>query len=425
MSNASKPDWTIVAHLDYSDRATACCIQQHAGEISVKRLASSAASGKDINRRPVFIGCNDKQQALIMEPSDRSISACDSMPADARFAYAYRDPNSVRIWFMNDGDKDGNDDLVSTNGGSSLSIVANDDGNAIHVDTLGVGRGHHVTTFVAPTANARGIPHRAFVSNLKDGTLQVLGNDPNDSISFLKSIATINLCDPRHEKDGASGIPNNAFPHGMEFSALTGKLYNLNNGYGTVSIVDPLSHEIEDNVPMPISSNLLLSRCGGFLIGKGVDRKANAEHVIGRLCVMDAKQKAVVTVLDIEDFYPSVYRFNPKGDRLYVTAAATGQGVQADNLRTDIVQIYDTSALPALRLIKEVKLAPTTSGRRPIAFLQQGDRAAYVFIPNPSHGSLAILDGDSDEVIDTVDFGDGDIVEFSFSFWHDRNIYGA
>lgn len=425
MSTTSNPNWTIVAHLDYGDHATACCIQQQDGNINVNALDSSAASGKDINRRPVFIGCNDKQQALIMEPTGHTISAVDAMPADARFAYAYRDPASVRVWFMNDGDKEGNDDLTCSAGGSSISIVAKDNGNASHVDTLCVGRGHHVTTFTAPSADAHNIPHRAFVSNLKDGTLHVIGNDPNDSISFLKPIATINLCDPRHEKDGDTGIPNNAFPHGMEFSTLTGKLYNLNNGYGTVSIIDPQSHEVEDSIPMPVSSNLLLSRCGGFLIGKGVDRKSNDEHVIGRLCVLDAKQKEITTVVDIADFYPSVYRFNPKGDRLYVTAAFTGKGVQADNLRTDIVQIYDTSALPKLTLIKEVKLEPTTSGRRPIAFLQQDDVAAYVFIPNPTQGSLAILDGSSDEVLSTVKFGQGDIVEFSFSFWHDRNIYGA
>ena len=140
---------------------------------------------------------------------------------------------------------------------------------------------------------------------------------------------------------------------------------------------------------------------------------------------MDAEAGEITTSLDIQDFYPSVYRFNPEGNKLYVTAAATGKDVQLNNLRTDIVQIYDTSNLPALTLTKELKLEPCLSGRRPIAFLEQENTAPIVFIPNPTQGSLTIIDGETDKIIDTVNIGEGDIKEFSFSFWRDRNIYGA
>ncbi len=176
---------------------------------------------------------------------------------------------------------------------------------------------------------------------------------------------------------------------------------------------------------MEVSSNLLLSRCGNFLIGKGADRKADPEHIMGRLSVLDARKEEISTVLDIQDFYPSVYRFNPKGDKLYVTAAATGKDAQFDNLRTDMVQVYDTSKLPALRLIKEIKLEPCTSGRRPIAFLERCDQAPIIFVPNPTQGSLAVIDGENDEVVEAVDIGAGGIKEFSFYFWNDRNVYGA
>ncbi len=423
--NTSAVDWTIAAHLEYNDKNDVVVVQQQAGEISVTKLDTSAATGQDINHVATFWGINDRGEALVYDPVSKEVSHQTEIASDTRFAYAYRDPNSVRVWFMNDGDKNGNDTLACDGEGSSVTIAAKTNGKAELVDTLCVGRGHHVTTFVGPTAKAGNIPHRAFVSNLKDGVIHVIGNDPNDAVSFLKIIATINLCDPHFEDNADTNIPNNAFPHGMEFSHATGKLYNLNNGYNTVAVIDPLSHEVENSISMKVSSNLLLSRCGNFLIGKGADRKVDPEHVMGRLCVLDARKEEITTVLDIKDFYPSVYRFNPKGDKLYVTAAATGKDVQFDNLRTDIVQIYDTSKLPELSLIKEIKLEECSSGRRPIAFLERGDDAPIVFIPNPTQGSLAIIDGDSDQVINTVSIGDGNIKEFSFSFWNDRAIYGA
>ena len=423
--NTSAVDWTIAAHLEYSDRNDVVIVKQQAGKISIKTLEASAATGLDVNHVPAFWGINDRDEALVFDPVSREVSRQTVLASDTRFAYAYRDPNSVRVWFMNDGDKNGNDTLACAENGASVTIAAKTNGKAEFVETLCAGRGHHVTTFVGPTKTAGGIPHRAFVSNLKDGTIHVVGNDPNDAVSFLKIIATINLCDPRHEESANTNVPNNASPHGMEFSHATGKLYNLNNGYNTVAVIDPLSHEVENAIPIQVSSNLLLSRCGNFLIGKGADRKADLEHVMGRLSVLDARKEEITNVLDIKDFYPSVYRFNPNGDKLYVTAAATGKDAQFDNLRTDIVQVYDTSKLPELRLIKEIKLEQCTSGRRPIAFLERKDIAPMVFIPNPTQGSLAIVDGGTDEIVDTVAIGDANIHEFSFSFWNNRAIYGA
>ena len=424
-NNNSTTDWTVACHLDYGDSGEVVVAQQQDGKITSNTLESSPATGGDVSHKLAFLGINERGEALTFNPSSKEISRGTSVAADARFAYAYRDPNSVRIWFMNDGDKDGNDTLCCDGNGSSVTIAAKTNGNAEFVETICVGRGHHVTTFVGPSEKAKGQPERAFVSNLKDGTISVIGNDPNDAVSFLKIIATINLCDPRHENGKNVDVPNNAFPHGMEFSETTGKLYNLNNGYGTVAVIDPMTHEVEDSTPMKGCSNILLSRCGKFLIGKGADRKTNPEHVMGRLCVLDAEAGEIATSMDIQDFYPSVYRFNPEGNKLYVTAAATGKDVQLNNLRTDIVQIYDTSNLPELTLTKELKLEPCLSGRRPIAFLEQKDTAPIVFIPNPTQGSLTIIDGETDEIIDTVNIGEGDIKEFSFSFWRDRNIYGA
>ena len=419
-------DWTIVCHKNYGNENSVAIVEQHNGEVTVTHLGQSDPIGGDINSCPAFLGVNAKGEAIIMDPATKAISNAHTVPADARFVYAYRDPESTRVWFVNDGDKAGNDTLLCNAKGSSITIVAKEEDRAVQLETLCIGRGHHMTGFTYPTPTTGNIPVRAFSSNLLDGTLSVIGNDPNDPVSFLKVIDTINLFDARFDDGDEMELPNNAFPHGLEFSALTGKLYNLNNGYGTIAVIDPATNEIEKTIEMKCSSNLLLSRCGRYLIGKGADRKGNAEHVMGRLSVVDVVEGRLVTSLDLQDIYPSVYRFNPAGDQLYITTAATGKGAQAENLITDVVQVYDSSALPELKLIKEIKLETTTAGRRPIALLERTTgEAPLIFVPNPTHGTLSIIDGGDDEVIDTVDIGPGDMKEFSFSFWNDRSVYGA
>ena len=168
---------------------------------------------------------------------------------------------------------------------------------------------------------------------------------------------------------------------------------------------------------MKVSSNLLLSPDGRFLIGKGADRKSDPEHVIGRLSIMDAVNNTLTGTVELPDIYPSVYRFSSDGNKLYVTTAATGKGKQRDNLKLDTLLVYDTSALPAIKLIKEVRVGRADCGRRPIAFIDQGEHGVWVFVPNTSDGTLSILDGAADRVLETVTLGKPDLVEINFSFW--------
>jgi len=182
-------------------------------------------------------------------------------------------------------------------------------------------------------------------------------------------------------------------------------------------VINPVSQRIEQRIELEVSSNLLLSPDGRFIIGKGADRKSDAEHVVGRLSVVDALTGSVETVLDVPDLYPSTYRFSPDGGKLYVTSAATGKGVQRDNLKIDVLQVYDASALPALKLIREVPVGRADCGRRPIAFISSAAGAGLVLVPNPSDGTISVLEGDSDETLETVTVSDRPINEFNFSFW--------
>ena len=92
-----------------------------------------------------------------------------------------------------------------------LTVVQGDGENGGSIlKTLCVGRGHHVTTFVSPNADHPKVPHRVFASNLLDGTISVIGNDPADASTYLNVVKTINLCEPEKEDDGVMIAPNNA-----------------------------------------------------------------------------------------------------------------------------------------------------------------------------------------------------------------------
>jgi DNA-binding beta-propeller fold protein YncE len=418
-------EWSFACHLTAGERGSLAVVRRTRGKISVSEVAGAPASGLDEPRRPVLIGLDDADKVLIMDPTSKQVSRVSALPVDAVPAYAYLDTAAGLYWMVNDGDKDTGVDTVQCGGGGSpiTAVQADAAAGARILKTLCIGRGHHVTIFTAPSPRAPAVPRRIFSSNLLDGTLTVIGNDPADTKTYLNVIDVINLCDAAREDGKRDAVPNNAFPHGMAYSPLTGKVYNMNNGYGTVAVIDPVTLNIEATVGMKTSSNLLLSPDGRFLIGKGADRKADPEHVIGRLSVMDGAGNTLVKVVDLPDVYPSVYRFSADGRRLYVTTAATGKGVQKERLKLDTLLVFDSSALPELRLIKEVKVGRADCGRRPIAFIT-GDRGGWTFVPNPSDGTLSILDGASDSVVETVTLGPANLTEINFSFWKGLS-YGA
>ncbi|HHM06306.1 MAG TPA: hypothetical protein ENJ19_11300 [Gammaproteobacteria bacterium] len=206
----------------------------------------------------------------------------------------------------------------------------------------------------------------------------------------------------------------------MVFSTVLGKIYNLNNGYRNVVTIDPLSATVERVAPMAVSSNLLLSPCGRYLIGKGVDRTRDADHVIGRISVMDAETGVMVSTMDFQDVYPSVYRFNADGSRLYVTTAATGKGTQRDNINLTDVLVFDAGQLPELCLTQRLAVGAADCGRRSLAF---SPLAGRVFVPNPSDGTLTILDANN-ELLETVRLSEAPAKEVNFSFWQ-TPMYGG
>ncbi len=413
-------EWSFACHLSEGDTGSLVLIERRAGKTRVTPVERGPASGLDAARRPVLIGLTPDNALWMMDAASKQISRQPRLPEDAIATYAYVDPATATYWMVNDGDKDNGVDVLNCGQNGSPVIVVKGLGNSQEPEvlkTICLGRGHHVTTFVAPSDQAPQVPQRVFASNLLDGTISVIANDAEDADNYLRITSNINLSDPRHEDGIGEAVPNNAFPHGMVFSPLTCKVYNMNNGYGTVAVIDPVTGIVETTVAMKVSSNLLLSPDGRFVIGKGADRKSNPDHVIGRLSVMDAVNNTLVATVELPDVYPSVYRFSHDGAKLYVTTAATGKGQQRENLKMDTLLVFDTSALPALKLIKEVQVGRADCGRRPIAFIDDEQRGRWVFVPNTSDGTLSILDGNDDSVMETVELGKPGLVEINFSFW--------
>lgn len=427
MSEAHVSDpWTLICHMAFADDGRAGIVTHRDGTTRAGTIPPAPGTGE--KHAPIFLGAADDGKAILLNPLTKAVELSDTLPGDAVPAYAYYDPAGQCFWFMNDGDEEtGCDELNCGSRGSSVTVVRNtgeDNRPAEFLATVCVGRGHHVTTFTGPSAQEPDVPDNAYVSNLLDGTISVIGNNPADTDTYLKVFETINLHDPKRDKDADKRAPNNAFPHGKVFSPYYGMLYSLNNGYGTVNVIEPVSNKIIETLPLPVSSNLLLSPDGRYIIGKGADRKSDPEHVMGRLTVLDAGSGQTMGTLDLPDFYPSTYRFNADGSKLYVTSAATGKGPQRERLKTRLAMVFDSSALPDLTLMKEVTVGRADCGRRPVAFLADPAEAPLVFIPNPTDGSLSVLDGRMDTVIETVAIADQPITEVNFSFW-DGSVRGA
>ncbi len=392
-----------------SDRKTGnISIIKHDETTSIKEIPLDPATDTEKPYKPVFLGISRNEKIILMDPVSKKIHLADRFPTDAFPAHAYPDPYSERVWYMNDGDKQtGNDTLNCGTQGSSVMVVSLDKANqskaAKVLKTICVGRGHHNATFTAPSENAPNVPRRTFISNLKDGTLSVIGNDPDDEETWLKLVATINLCQAEKEENGQTSIPNNSFPHGTDYSPLTGKLYCLSNGYEQIQIIDPIKNIIESTIELKGSRNLLLHPAGQFLIGKGADRKSDPNHVIGELPIIDVVQGSVAGTVKIPDVYAAKYTFSEAGDKLYLACAASGNDEQQKNAKTDIIQVYDTSALPNMPLLTEIKVGQAQCGSRSADILTQQDGSTpYVFVTNPTDGSVSVIDAASDTVIETV-----------------------
>ncbi len=376
-------------------------VTRSGGQLLTKQLPVAEQSGKDKELKPIFVGLTETDQCITLDPETKAVSIRDDFIADAFPAHIYTDPNANRDWYMYDGDKEkGNDALNCDGKGSSVTVVENTDSSAVKfLKTICVGRGHHQCNFSYPSEQAHQVPSQTYVSNLKDGTLSVIGNDPDKPDSYLQVVATINLCEADKEDFDVAQIPNNSFPHGLVYSKVSGKMYNLNNGYGTIAVIDPVSHEIEQRIPFKGFSNLFVSPCGRYVIGRGADRKTDPDHVIARMAVLDVTTNEVLDKIELPDIYISKYFFNTEGSKLYLTTSSSGSEQQQANLKSGAVVVLDLTKLPKLVFSTELSL---DSPAGTLDFLAVDGKTELVFASTSQEGVVTIICAETDQVIEKL-----------------------
>ncbi|HHJ80925.1 MAG TPA: hypothetical protein ENJ65_04755 [Candidatus Tenderia electrophaga] len=394
-------DFTLAYYSGDRKTGSVTVVSRRDGQVQTKQLPVAAESGKDKELKPIFVGLTEAGQSITLDPETKAISISDEFIADAFPAHIYTDPNANRDWYMYDGDKEtGNDALNCGGKGSSVTVVENTDSSAVkYLKTICVGRGHHQCNFSYPSEQAPQVPSQTYVSNLKDGTLSVIGNDPAKPDSYLQVVATINLCEADKEDFDGAQIPNNAFPHGLVYSKVSGKMYNLNNGYGTIAVIDPLSHEIEQRIPFKGFSNLFVSPCGRYVIGRGADRKSDPKHVIAKMAVLDVTTNEVLDKIDLPDVYISKYFFNTEGSKLYLTTSSSGSEQQQANLKSGVVVVLDLTKLPKLVFTTELSL---DSPAGTLDFLALDGKTELVFASTSQEGVVTIISADTDQVIEKL-----------------------
>ena len=110
--------------------------------------------------------------------------------------------------------------------------------------------GHKVSAFSSGT----GVPKRVFTSSTTAGEIAVIDNDPANAATYRKLIGRIDLCDTAKEAtrpvpavcNNESATPlttpftvNSSNPHGIRFSKLTSKVYNIQENYRTIVEINP------------------------------------------------------------------------------------------------------------------------------------------------------------------------------------------
>jgi len=379
-------------------------------------LFSSVGDMASSTRNHIFVNMGSTNQTAALDPVGKTVEFKKFIAVGQRPVHIYREaPDGTRIWVLNDSDPSTGIDTVTsscnTAQAGSVSVIQNhdeggdEDGNAGEVlKTVCVGKGHHKAAFSYPTDNAPTVPLRAFVSNIKDGTISVIDNDPGSTAApnpnYLTVIGTINLCNPL--KETCPAAQSGAGPHGMFFSPVSGKIYNNNETHGTVNVINPaatdFNNAIEQTFDIGFAAATYITPDGRFIIVRGAQSNPT---MTGKLTIIDVANPSPVTI-DLPDVNPADLAFTSDGKKLYVASA--GSATPKNGQKSTVVQVFDASALPALPLIKEIAVGATAAGRS-IGILEEGGAATHVFVTNRADGTVSVIDATTDTAIDTIQVG--------------------
>lgn len=358
-----------------------------------------------------------------------------NLAAGTRPVHMYRDPTDGEvIWVGNDGDNAAGtttpgDDLINCNNaarpggpvtGSSVTILHNSHlgpgGNPPTVEKTVciLADGHKVAAFPQPTATNATIPKRVFVSSETAGEIAVIDNEPASPTKW-QMIGRVDLCNPLKETcNDESATPlttaftaNDSHPHGIRWSKLTGKVYSIQEGYGQIAEIDPVtlaSTIIIDLAGTPYTS-YGITPSGRFLLLRGQTTVPDPQAT--KLGVLDLSVTPAVrtdfTIAALDGTSPGSFKFSPDGNRFYLLAGNTAPSTKKDRLFA-----FDSSTLtatpPALTLLREIPLV-ATGGHGLDVLVQGAGEAKYVVVSNSTDNSISIINATDNQEKQKVTVG--------------------
>jgi YVTN family beta-propeller protein len=382
----------------------------------------------------VFVNLGAANKVATIDPLTGAVPVHETnLAAGTRPVHMYRDPTDGEvIWVGNDGDNAGGtttpgDDLINCNNparpggavtGSSVTILHNSHlgpgGNPPTVEKTVciLADGHKVAAFPRPTATNAAIPRRVFVSSETSGEIAVIDNEPGSPTKW-QMIGRVDLCNPLKEtcNDESATLLTTAFtantsgPHGIRFSKLTGKVYSIQEGYGQIAEIDPITLEstiILDLAGTPYTS-YGITPDGRFLLLRGQTATPQAM----KLGVLDLSVTPAVrtdfTIAELDGTSPGSFKFSPDGKRFYILAGNTAASTKKDRLFA-----FDSSTLsattPVLTLLREIPLVAT--GGHGLDVLAQGaGEAKYIVVSNSTDNSVSIINATDNQEKQKVTVG--------------------
>jgi len=234
-------------------------------------------------------------------------------------------------------------------------------------------------------------------------------------------------CDDENTK--ALTVPfteNNSAPHGIRWSILTGKIYSFQEAYKEFVEVDPKLVAIGPGHNQgAITRRLSLAGTpytsygitpnGRFLFLRGVDLTTDAQHIIGKLGVVDLSATGALTITnlpDLVDVVPSTFKFTPDGQRMYLLASNTDTGNDAQKVaqKKNLLFVFNPSTFPAApQLVAQIDL-PEAAAHNFDVLVQGAGQASAVLVSNVSaspgvNGSVTLFNANNQRQGNSLEVG--------------------
>ncbi|WDT77812.1 MAG: hypothetical protein MPW16_20910 (plasmid) [Candidatus Manganitrophus sp.] len=178
---------------------------------------------------------------------------------------------------------------------------------------------------------------------------------------------------------------------------MSGKIYNNNEDYRTINIINPATFAIGTTLNIPFAGAPHVTPDGRFVIVRGFD----SATVTGKLTVIDATNTNSTTTHDLVNINPGAIEFTSDGTKMYIGSAGSAT---RPTQRGNVVLAYDLSGLPALPAPTEIPVGSTTAGRS-IGILEQDGQVRHVFATNRTEGTVSVIDTTTKAVVDTLQVG--------------------